>query len=110
MERHLRAPRNNLRIQQARHRRADVSRSRRTIFSLLWADHPPVHLLVASYLGVKPKGASPTDAANSPSPPAAALSELSAVFGLGQGDPHEGLAQPVLDFESLKRQYGESLV
>jgi hypothetical protein len=69
-----------------------------------------VHLLVASYLGVKPKGASPTSAANSPSPPAAALSELSAVFGMGQGDPHEGLGQPIHDFEALKRQYGASLV
>ncbi len=45
-----------------------------------WADHPPVSLMVAGYLGIKPK---PKATANQD----AAIAELMGMFGVAPGQP-----------------------
>jgi hypothetical protein len=67
------------------------------------ADHPPVHLLVAAYLGVKsPRHERPAVAAQDLR---AIRSELPAGT-FAERNVHEGLGEVVLDFEELKRRAG----
>jgi hypothetical protein len=78
-----------------------------------WAEHPPLHMLVAAYLGLG-KGKRPRE-------PSAPSGEASTRFGqktgsditsllaelgpgFGSGDVHAGLAPAVLDFTELRRQ------
>jgi hypothetical protein len=78
-----------------------------------WAEHPPLHLLVAAYLGVanerrprKPSASSsetPSQFGNKAVPDIASLlAELGP--GFGAGDIHADLAPAVLDFTELKRR------
>lgn len=73
-----------------------------------WAEHPPVHLLVAAYLGISKEQ-------HQRKPPAwitqgsSADSDLTAVLaqlgvGFGPADIHTGLAPVVLDFTELQRR------
>jgi hypothetical protein len=72
-----------------------------------WINHPPLHLMVAAYLGV---GKRTRFGSPAPAPPAkggdldigAVLAELGS--GFAGGDIHLGLAPVVLDFAELKRR------
>jgi hypothetical protein len=73
-----------------------------------WADHPPTHVLVAAFLGVKPR----------PAPAASAMrvGEIGApgdvgqlMASLGDGDPYQGCKGPaVYDFTALKARQQSS--
>ncbi len=71
-----------------------------------WINHPPLHLMVAAYLGV---GKRTRFESLVPAPPAkgenldigGVLAELGS--GFAGGDVHLGLAPVVLDFAELKR-------
>jgi hypothetical protein len=69
-----------------------------------WGDHPPTHLMVAAYLGVKPSSRSRLDAPLGPNS-AAFLPEEAAAFlmatGMPTGDIHEGLGMPTFDAAEL---------
>lgn len=69
-----------------------------------WAEHPPVHLLLAAYLGagLGRRGRAPALPGGAPSEPEAVLGALAP--GLGAGDIHAGLAPVVLDFAELRRR------
>jgi hypothetical protein len=72
-----------------------------------WINHPPLHLMIAAYLGV---GKRTRFGSLAPGPPAtgknldvgAVLAELGS--GFAGGDVHLGLAPVVLDFSELKRR------
>lgn len=75
-----------------------------------WADHPPVHLSVAAYLGIgrRPGGAtrpsSSPHSSSSPSSPStnSGLHELLASQGFAKGNLHDGCAEGVvLDFAGM---------
>jgi hypothetical protein len=66
-----------------------------------WAQHPPVHLLVAAYLGVgknKSMGRGPPPSLDGSS----FLAQLGPGFGVG--DVNAGLSPVVLDFAELRLQ------
>ena len=67
-----------------------------------WSGHPPVHMLLAAYLGI---GGSQKQR-KSPAPGRADLGSLVAELGPGfaAGDVHAGLARVALDFAELKRR------
>jgi hypothetical protein len=72
-----------------------------------WINHPPLHLMVAAYLGVGKRTrfgslapASPVSAKNVNI--SAVLAELGS--GFAGGDVHLGLAPVVLDFAELKHR------
>ncbi len=76
-----------------------------------WIDHPPLHLMAASYLGIgksngrrRPAGrvAAPVPRISANSDMGALLAELGPSFGVE--DVHAGLAPVVLDFAELKRK------
>jgi hypothetical protein len=72
-----------------------------------WAQHPPLHLLVAAYLGVgKEKHARPPAsvkrAQRSNSDVGSVLAQLGP--GFSAGDVHAGLSPANLDFAELRRQ------
>jgi hypothetical protein len=75
-----------------------------------WIDHPPLHLMVAAYLGVGKRSRSRTSAGQAVAPRATAadadvgalLAELGPSFA--GGEVHAGLAPAVLDFAELKRR------
>ncbi len=75
-----------------------------------WINHPPLHLMVAAYLGVGEiaKPTRPPPLARSPGTQTenldvgAVLAELGSSF-TGR-DVHVGLAPVVLDFDQLKRK------
>ena len=75
-----------------------------------WAQHPPLHLLIAAYLGVgknKSAGLPPTSMGRGarPSPDASALlAQLGP--GFGTGDVNAGLSPVVLDFAELRLRAG----
>ena len=75
-----------------------------------WVDHPPVHILVAAYLGLsKYRGRPPPNApANTTPATGSNLEELLAELGSGfdVGDVHTGLDPVVLDFAELRRRVG----
>jgi hypothetical protein len=81
--------------------------------TIYWAEHPPLHVLVAAYLGLgqgkwprKPSassGEAPSKFAHKPgSDIASLLAELGP--GFGSGDIHAGLTPAVLDFSELRRR------
>jgi hypothetical protein len=74
-----------------------------------WAEHPPVHLLLAAYLGVGKDKHTPAKSATRP-PTDAELSSVLAGLGRGfaVGNVHAGLAPVVLDFAELRRRAGFS--
>ncbi|MGH7029139.1 MAG: hypothetical protein ACREEZ_01805 [Stellaceae bacterium] len=75
-----------------------------------WVDHPPLHLMVAAYLGVgkgdrrrvrvRPPTAAPFENGANPAV-GALLTELGPSFT--GGDVHAGLAPVLLDFADLRR-------
>jgi hypothetical protein len=67
-----------------------------------WSEHPPLHMLLAAYLGV---GTTRVHG-NRPPPGKAELSSLLAELGPGfaAGDVHAGLGEVALDFRDLKRR------
>ena len=73
-----------------------------------WTKHPPLHILVAAYLGAgnqqrRPTGQGLDGSGNvARSNPEEALAELGP--GFGTGDVHAGLTPVVLDFDELRRQ------
>lgn len=59
-----------------------------------WADHPPTHILVAAYLGIKPKNSTPVKTKFE----ATDIQQLAqAVGGLVEGRPND----PMLDLLGL---------
>jgi hypothetical protein len=72
-----------------------------------WINHPPLHLVVAAYLGI---GKRTRFGSLASAPPAkrenleigAVLAELGS--GFARGDVHLGLTPVVLDFAGLKRR------
>jgi len=76
-----------------------------------WIDHPPLHLMVAAYLGVgkengrrlrsEPSAAAPLGM-GAKSEVGTLLAELGPSFT--GGDVHAGLAPVMLDFTELKRR------
>jgi hypothetical protein len=75
-----------------------------------WARHPPLHLLVAAYLGVgKDRRAQmpPASFEREQRPHPDAVSVLARLGpGFGAGDVHAGLTPAVLDFAELRRRSG----
>jgi cation transporter-like permease len=74
-----------------------------------WAEHPPVHVLVAAYLGLNGQKRSRISAKTSSglvtgtgSDPSTLLAELGP--GFASGDVHAGLAPVELDFTELRRK------
>ena len=72
-----------------------------------WQDHPPVHMMVAGYLGIKPRGPVAAIAAvpaNDPAVEARTMaSQLMAVPGMAQAaDVHSDLGAPIFDFEKIR--------
>jgi hypothetical protein len=70
-----------------------------------WADHPPVHVLLAAFMGVKPQGSA--DAGYRP----VTMADVAELRRGGANIPvqniplHRGLRGPgVIDFEELKQQ------
>lgn len=73
-----------------------------------WAEHPPVHILVAAYLGVGKNRRGQTPAAGS-APSRAVSAGLQGIVaelgpGFGTGDVYAGLPGVVLDFVELRSQ------
>ena len=71
-----------------------------------WAEHPPVHILVGAYLGVRKHPRRRTPSAPSETG-RAAHSDLQGLLaelgpGFGAGDVHAGLPRVVLDFAELR--------
>jgi hypothetical protein len=76
-----------------------------------WAEHPPVHLLLAAYLGVGKDKHTRTPGKSATRPPTdAEPSSVLASLGRGfaAGNVHAGLAPVVLDFAELRRRAGFS--
>jgi hypothetical protein len=75
-----------------------------------WAQHPPVHLLVAAYLGVgKNRSARPPPTSigrgtRTSSDSSSLLAQLGP--GFGTGDVNAGLSPVVLDFAELRLRAG----
>jgi hypothetical protein len=72
-----------------------------------WAEHPPLHLLVAAYLGVgkdKRQPMPPSSFEREQRPQSDAGSVLARLGpGFSPGDVHAGLTPVVLDFAELRR-------
>lgn len=73
-----------------------------------WIEHPPLHIAMAAFLGVRRRGkrgrpAGGSGPASRNTDPASLLAELGAP-GLGAGDVHAGLPPVMLDFTALKHQ------
>jgi hypothetical protein len=73
-----------------------------------WAQHPPLHLLVAAYIGVERRKHSsmPPAFAGQRREPSLDAGPMLAQLGLGfnTGDVHAGLPPVVLDFSELCRR------
>ncbi|HVH76765.1 MAG TPA: hypothetical protein VM755_17755 [Stellaceae bacterium] len=65
-----------------------------------WAAHPPLHLMVAACLGIRPGKRAPGVSGE-----AALLAQLGA--GFVKGDVHRGLPPAILDFAELLRRAAE---
>jgi hypothetical protein len=73
-----------------------------------WAEHPPLHILVAAYLGAGKQQRRPTGSGLDGSGDAAGANPEEVLAELGPGfhtaDVHAGLTPVVLDFAELRRQ------
>jgi hypothetical protein len=72
-----------------------------------WAQHPPLHLLIAAYLGVgKEKHARPPASLKRMQRSSSDVGSVLAHLGPGfsSGDVHAGLSPANLDFAELRRQ------
>jgi hypothetical protein len=71
-----------------------------------WAQHPPVHLLVAAYLGVGKNNTArlpPTSMGRGQQPSSNSSSLLAQLGpGFGAGDVNAGLPPAILDFAKLR--------
>ena len=65
-----------------------------------WTAHPPLHVMVAAFLGIRPGKRAPGANAQ-----ASLLAELGA--GFVKGDVHRGLPPAILDFAELRRRAAE---
>lgn len=74
-----------------------------------WIDHPPLHLMVAAYLGIgkdrRRRAASERRPDGGTASPSAEIGRLLAELGpsFAGGDVHEGLSPVVLDLGELRR-------
>ena len=75
-----------------------------------WAHHPPLHLLIAAYLGVgknKTRGCRQTAMGRGPRPSSDSSSLLAQLGpGFGAGEVNAGLSPVVLDFAELRLRAG----
>jgi len=76
-----------------------------------WAEHPPLHILVAAYLGIGKNKRQRTSSSALPRSGRPAGSDLQSMLtelgpGFGVGDVHAGLAPVVLDFAESRRWTG----
>jgi hypothetical protein len=75
-----------------------------------WAQHPPVHLLVAAYLGVGKRNNArlPPKSMERGQPPSSESNSLLVQLGpgFGVGDVNAGLSPVVLDFAELRLRVG----
>jgi hypothetical protein len=74
-----------------------------------WAHHPPLHLLIAAYLGVGNNNARrlPKAMGRGPRPGSDASSLLAQLGpGFGAGEVNAGLSPVVLDFAELRLRAG----
>jgi hypothetical protein len=75
-----------------------------------WIDHPPLHLMVAAYLGIgkerRRRMSSPGAKAAAELTPDVHVEQLLAELGpaFASGDVHAGLHPVVLDFTDLRRR------
>ncbi len=75
-----------------------------------WAQHPPLHLLMAAYLGVdnpKKRELNPSRGGRGANPAVTGRSDFTSLLavlgpGFGTGDVHAGLEPVVLDFAELR--------
>ncbi len=81
--------------------------------TVYWSEHPPLHVLVAAYLGLgmgkwprKPSASSDAATSKFPHKPGSDIASLLAELGpgFGSGDVHAGLGPAVLDFCELSRR------
>jgi hypothetical protein len=75
-----------------------------------WIDHPPLHLMIASYLGIGKQrsghSAPPRPKASAGRTPDGNVAHFLAEFGtaFANGDVHAGLNPVELDFAELRRK------
>jgi hypothetical protein len=72
-----------------------------------WAQYPPLHLLIAAYLGVgRDKHRPPSASARAAQRPSSDVGSMLAQLGpgFGAGDVHAGLSPVILDFAELSRR------
>lgn len=75
-----------------------------------WIDHPPLHLMIAAYLGIdkarRRRAMPPSLKAAPEADPDAKIVQLVADLGpaFAVGDVHRGLSPVVLDFTELRRR------
>jgi hypothetical protein len=67
-----------------------------------WSEHPPLHVLLAAYLGVGAKNMRRSPPAPGKADHSTLLAELGPSFAAG--DVHAGLGAVALDFQDLKRR------
>ena len=74
-----------------------------------WTQHPPLHLLLAAYLGVCKHTRLPTSAQRAQRPSSDVGSMLAELGpGFSAGNVHAGLSPAILDFAELRRRAGVS--
>jgi hypothetical protein len=75
-----------------------------------WIDHPPLHLMVAAYLGIGKQRSGHSSPSNAKAPAGRTsdgnVARFLAEFGnaFSNGDVHAGLNPVVLDFAELRRK------
>ncbi len=68
-----------------------------------WVDHPPVHILVAAFMGHKPQNDIALPPPEEPWRQAIAGAQLLSVPGMIGGEP-DPLPAPIWDFDALMRE------
>jgi hypothetical protein len=80
-----------------------------------WIDHPPLHLMIAAYLGIgkerRRQVGAPQARARPEATPGAEVGRLLAELGpsFASGDVHAGLSPVVLNFSELRRRLKAAL-